>query len=83
MCIYVCSLIVSVASSADAVKAALLSLFDELLGHDGYGSLSVEMRLLKRGQKEVLLVCGKQHRYVVDFVAADSTSTRSEGAAAR
>lgn len=66
--------------SASAVKTTLLALFDELLAHDGYGSLNVEMRLLKRGQKEVILACGKQYRYVVDFMprpdAADETSQR-------
>jgi len=54
------------------VKARLLHLLDELVGHDGYGSLRVDVRLLKRGQKEVILDCGKQHRFVVDVpVRAD------------
>lgn len=35
--------------------------------HDGYGEFKVEFRLLKRGQKEVLIHCGKQYRYVIDF----------------
>ncbi len=49
------------------VKAHLLSLFDELFAHDGFATLTVEIRLLKRGQKEVILGCGKQHRYVIDY----------------
>jgi hypothetical protein len=49
------------------VKVCLLKLFDEVLSHDGYGSVKVEMRLLHRGQKEVILDCGKQYRFVVDF----------------
>jgi len=49
------------------VKQQLESLFDELLAHDGYGDLRLEIRILKRGQKEIILHCGKQHRYVVDF----------------
>lgn len=53
---------------ADALKARLSSLLDELIRHDGFGSLSVEVRLLKRGQKEVIIDCGKQYRYVIDFV---------------
>lgn len=52
--------------AADA-KSTLLGLFDDLLAHEGFGNLTVEMRLLKRGQKEVLLICGKQYRFVVDF----------------
>lgn len=49
------------------VKVCLLQLFDELLKHDGFGTLRVDMRLLRRGQKEVILDCGKQYRFVVDF----------------
>ncbi|MDY0746401.1 hypothetical protein SNE35_17950 [Paucibacter sp. R3-3] len=45
----------------------LMRLVDELLHHDDAGDLRVEVRILKRGQKEILLSCGKQYRYVVDF----------------
>lgn len=54
-------------SETALAKARLVELFDELLGHDGYGDLAVEIRILKRGQKEVLIRCGKQYRFVVDF----------------
>ena len=50
-----------------AVKRQLEALYDELFAHDGYGELRVEIRILKRGQKEVILHCGKQYRYVVDY----------------
>lgn len=49
------------------VKKRLLELVDELIAHDGFGSIKVDIRLLKRGQKEVIIDCGKQYRYVVDF----------------
>lgn len=49
------------------VKKRLLELLDELIAHDGFGSIKVDIRLLKRGQKEVIIDCGKQYRYVVDF----------------
>ncbi|MFQ6334885.1 hypothetical protein [Methylophilus sp. 3sh_L] len=49
------------------VKKRLLALLDELIAHDGFGSIRVDIRLLKRGQKEVIIDCGKQYRYVVDF----------------
>jgi hypothetical protein len=52
------------------VKRRLLELLDELMAHDGFGSIKVDIRLLKRGQKEVIIDCGKQYRYVVDFEAA-------------
>jgi hypothetical protein len=48
------------------VKAKLLELVDEVLAHDGYGDIRVEVRILKRRQKEVILHCGKQYRFVVD-----------------
>jgi len=49
------------------VKVCLMQQFDELLKHDGFGTLKVDMRLLRRGQKEVIIDCGKQYRFVVDF----------------
>lgn len=52
------------------VKRRLLELLDELMAHDGFGSIKVDIRLLKRGQKEVIIDCGKQYRFVVDFEAA-------------
>jgi len=61
------------------IKKKLSSLFDELFTHEGYADLRVEMRILKRGQKEVILHCGKQYRYVTDFRPV-STSTRKEAA---
>lgn len=47
-------------------KAKLLELVDDILAHDGYGDIRVEVRILKRRQKEVILHCGKQYRYVID-----------------
>lgn len=61
---------VDTASSLAPVQHRLLHLLDELIRHDGYGSLRIDVRLLKRGQKEVILDCGKQHRFVVDVPAA-------------
>ncbi|MCX4190955.1 hypothetical protein [Methylophaga sp. OBS1] len=49
------------------LKAKLLELVDDILAHDGYGDIRVEVRILKRRQKEVILHCGKQYRYVIDF----------------
>ena len=43
-------------------------LFEEAFTHDGFAEMRVEMRILRRGQKEVILHCGKQYRFVVDFV---------------
>lgn len=58
----------SMLATNSPVKKRLLGLLDELVNHDGYGSLKVEIRLLRRGQKEIIIDAGKQYRYVVDFV---------------
>lgn len=53
-------------TNAAPVKSKLNELLDELLSHDGFGEIRVEVRILKRRQKEVILHCGKQYRFVVD-----------------
>jgi hypothetical protein len=50
----------------EEVKARLCALYDGLIAHDGFAEMRVEIRLLKRGQKEVILHCGKQYRFVID-----------------
>ena len=45
----------------------LEELYSDVFEHPGYGDIRVEMRILRRGQKEVILHCGKQYRFVVDF----------------
>lgn len=50
-----------------SVLAKLNELYNEAFAHDGYAEIRVEMRILRRGQKEVILHCGKQYRYVVDY----------------
>lgn len=49
------------------VKAKLLDLYGEALAHDGFAEIRVEIRILRKGQKEVILHCGKQYRFVVDY----------------
>ena len=45
----------------------LLGIYGEAFSHDGYADIRVEIRILRRGQKEVIIHCGKQYRHVVDF----------------
>ncbi|WP_320166565.1 hypothetical protein [Methylophaga sp.] len=52
--------------NTDIVKKKLLTLFDDVLSHDGFGEIKIEMKILKRQQKEVILHCGKQYRFVID-----------------
>ncbi len=49
------------------VKAKISDLYDEIFAHNGYGEIKVDMRILKRGQKEIIIHCGKQYRFVVDW----------------
>jgi hypothetical protein len=44
----------------------LLTLYCDLFNHDGFGDIRVEMRILRRNQKELIIHCGKQYRYVLD-----------------
>jgi hypothetical protein len=48
------------------VLAKLDQLYREVFAHDGYGDIRIELRILRRGQKEVIIHCGKQYRFVVD-----------------
>ena len=50
----------------DDVKARISALYDMLVEHDGYGEMSIDFKILKKGQKEIIIRCGKQYRYVVD-----------------
>lgn len=52
--------------NAIMAKEKLQSLFDEIIEHDGFGEIRIEVNILKRKQKEVILHCGKQYRFVVD-----------------
>ena len=45
----------------------IVELYHELFVHDGFGALKVTMRFLKKGQKEVIIACGKEYRFVVDY----------------
>jgi hypothetical protein len=44
----------------------LLEVFKDLIKHNGYGQLKVEVKILKRGQQEVIIYYGKQYRFVID-----------------
>lgn len=52
----------------EQVLAKIEELYSALYRHDGFGEIRIEMRILKRNQKEVIVHCGKQYRYVVDFM---------------
>ncbi len=49
------------------LKARLNALLDEYVMHDGWGHLEMDMRILTRHQKEVVIRAGREYRFVVDF----------------
>lgn len=61
------------------IKDKLWALYEELFLHDGYGELQLEMRTLKRGQKEVIVRCGKQYRYIVNFPCGSAKTADAAG----
>ncbi len=50
----------------EEVKKRIGALYNMLVEHDGYGEMHVDFKILKKGQKEIIVHCGKQYRYVVD-----------------
>ncbi len=48
------------------VVNCLLQVYEDSLKHDGFADIRVEIKILKRGQKEVIIHSGKQYRYVID-----------------
>lgn len=50
----------------EAVLDQLIDLYSSLFAHDGFGDIRIEMKILRRGQKEIIIHCGKQYRYVLD-----------------
>ena len=64
--------------SMHPVLEKIHELYHDLLDHDGFGELRLEIRILKRGQKEVILHCGKQYRFVVNAPQSHGQEKREE-----
>lgn len=56
----------------ESVTTKMKELYEQLFNHDGFGEMKVEIKILRKGQKEVIIHCGKQYRYVVDYQGRDS-----------
>jgi len=52
-------------STHEAVLARIEDLYRMLFEHSGYGEMEIEIRFLRKHEKEVLIKCGKQYRFVV------------------
>lgn len=51
-------------SNLDCINK-FLDLYYELLSHDGYGDITVNVRLAPGNQKEIRLFCGREFRFLV------------------
>jgi len=49
----------------EAVLERIETLYRMLFAHSGYGEMEIEIRFLRKHEKEVLIKCGKQYRFVV------------------
>lgn len=60
------------------VKFLFSELYDELFRHNGYGRIELEMKILRRGQKEIILRCGKEYRFVIDYPGGQRTGRQDK-----
>ncbi len=58
----------------EPIHDKIMELYTDLFTHNGFGKITVEMRFLKRGQKEIIISSGKEYRYVVDWPDSDADS---------
>jgi len=68
---------------AAAAWEKLGELFEDVLGHSGFGEIRVEVRWLSKGRKEVILASGKQYRFIVsNLQAQDAPENHEKGGGA-
>jgi hypothetical protein len=58
-------------SSHEMVLDRIEKLYRMLIDHSGYGEMSIEIRFLRKHEKEVLIRCGKQYRFIVPYECPD------------
>jgi hypothetical protein len=49
-------------------RSKLDEIFRNFFEHDGYANLQVDIKILKKGQKEIIIRAGKEYRYVADYI---------------
>ncbi len=47
------------------LKSHLNNLLDQILDHQGFGEIRLDIKWAKQGYKEVIITAGKQYRYIV------------------
>jgi hypothetical protein len=50
----------------EEVKKRISAWYNMLFEYDGDGVMHPVFKILKKGQKEIIIQCGKQYRYMVD-----------------
>ncbi len=56
------------------LKVQLEAILDDYLRHDGWGHMEIDMRILTRQQKEIVIRAGKEYRHVIDFKNASTAA---------
>lgn len=51
-------------SRADC-RQRCLELLDQLIDHCGYGDMQIDVKMHKKGRKEVIIRCGRHYRFLV------------------
>lgn len=65
-------------STIEETKRRLLQAFDYLFEFEGFGKLEVDLKILKRGQKEILIRGGREYRFIVDTQPATASTQNSK-----
>ena len=65
-------------ASVKRLKSQLGAIVDDYLLHDGWGHMELDMKILARQQKEVVVKAGREYRYIIDFKNAAPLGKGSE-----
>lgn len=62
----------------EKAKHRLLACFDYLYEHGGFGHLELDIKILKRGQLETLIRCGREYRFVLDAPSDNNQENKKQ-----
>jgi len=63
----------------DAAEAKLMELFRGMVAHNGVSKLQIEVKLLKKGRKNVVLSSGKDYHFVLKPVQKTAQTPMEDG----
>ncbi len=55
------------ANTNQEVINKIAELYGDLYRHDGFGNMTIDMKIHKHTQKEIILKCGCEYRFVVNW----------------